>query len=141
MDGKDICISEGFATAYSVYQITDLPSVMACDCNNLVDVGLKLRIEYPKSRIIICADNDAENNKNTGLCAGRKLKDKIKNSLMLIPEIGSNPKQESVDFNDIFERNKLSSTSNLVKRAIGEAELDQDKEAKISFYPSENKGE
>jgi len=54
-----ILICEGFATAASVRQATGKPTVAAIDSGNLKPVLEILKMKFPESRFVICADNDA----------------------------------------------------------------------------------
>jgi putative DNA primase/helicase len=53
-----VCIAEGFATAATVYQRTDIPCVAAFDAGNLLPVAKALKLSLPGVEFIICADDD-----------------------------------------------------------------------------------
>ena len=55
---RPILVGEGFATTAKVYELTGIPAVAALNCGNLEPVCKALRKKYPKSKIIITADND-----------------------------------------------------------------------------------
>ena len=55
---RPILVGEGFATTAKVYELTGIPAVAALNCGNLETVCKALRKKYPKSKIIITADND-----------------------------------------------------------------------------------
>lgn len=57
-DLSTILICEGFATAATVREATGFPCVAAIDSGNLKPVLEVLKKKYPRSRFIICADND-----------------------------------------------------------------------------------
>lgn len=63
---KPIYIAEGYATAASIYEALDMPIVVAFDCGNIDPVLAALKNEYPKSQIIIAADDDRETKENPG---------------------------------------------------------------------------
>lgn len=54
-----IYICEGYATAASIHEATNTPTVVAFNANNLIHVTKIFRNKYPNAEIIICADNDA----------------------------------------------------------------------------------
>ncbi|WP_375609669.1 MULTISPECIES: toprim domain-containing protein [unclassified Bartonella] len=53
-----ILIAEGYATAFSVAQMTHMPVVAAFDSGNLKNVGRVMRDKYPDRVILFIADND-----------------------------------------------------------------------------------
>jgi putative DNA primase/helicase len=61
-----ILIAEGYATGASIYQATDLPVAVAFDAGNLIEVASALHKEYPRARILICADDDYLSEGNPG---------------------------------------------------------------------------
>jgi len=65
---KYIYVTEGYATACSIYENTDIPTVCAWNANNLYSAILTLRLINPKCRIIIAADNDTKKNCQTNWC-------------------------------------------------------------------------
>ena len=70
-NGEPILITEGVATAITVFRSTNKTAVAAMDCGNLPKVVEELRMRYPKSTITICADNDHKTEGNPGLTAAR----------------------------------------------------------------------
>ncbi|MCW1412173.1 toprim domain-containing protein [Rhizobium sp. 1AS11] len=57
-EGGVILIGEGYATAARLHEATGFLCIAAFDAGNLMSVAKAIRNKYPKSRIIICADND-----------------------------------------------------------------------------------
>jgi P4 family phage/plasmid primase-like protien len=95
-DGNAIFISEGFATACSVFEcMPEYRSYCAFDCGNLIHVAAYLREKNPDTPIVICADHDAS---NAGLKAASACVQKIKNLSFVIPP------EEGNDFNDMFTK-------------------------------------
>jgi putative DNA primase/helicase len=64
---KALCICEGYATAASIFQATDLATAVAFDAGNLLAVAKALRGKFPDLPLIIAADNDTETAGNPGL--------------------------------------------------------------------------
>lgn len=57
---KDLLlIAEGYATASSLFEATGHAVAVAFDAGNLEPVARALRKRYPRTRILICADDDA----------------------------------------------------------------------------------
>lgn len=54
-----ICLAEGYATAATLYEATDIPTVAVFSAGNLVAVAAHLRKKLPDVRIIIAGDFDA----------------------------------------------------------------------------------
>lgn len=57
-DTDSILIAEGFATAASLHEYTDLRCYIAFDAGNLKSVALMVRQLHPDADIVIAADND-----------------------------------------------------------------------------------
>ncbi len=58
VDGKPICIAEGFATGASIHEATGNAVVVAFDAGNLRKMAQALRAKQPDAVIVLCADND-----------------------------------------------------------------------------------
>ena len=65
-----LLIAEGYATAATVHELTDMPTIVAFTAGNLEPVALTYRSIYPERGIYIAADNDhrreAEGKPNVG---------------------------------------------------------------------------
>lgn len=70
--GKILCVAEGYATAATIHEVTGYPVAVAFDAGNLEPVAVAIRAKLPDTRLIICADDDAHKEKNTGLIDARK---------------------------------------------------------------------
>lgn len=65
-----LCLAEGYATAASVFEATGYATAVAFDAGNLEPVARALRVKFPMTTIIICADDDSETLGNPGVtCA------------------------------------------------------------------------
>jgi phage/plasmid primase-like uncharacterized protein len=59
IDGaRPILIAEGYATAATLHEVTNLPVVVAFSSTNLVAVAEAYRGKYPKAVICLAGDND-----------------------------------------------------------------------------------
>ena len=65
-----LAIGEGWATMASVYEATGWPCVVAFCANNLEPVARAMRAKFPSVKIVICADDDAETERKTGVNPG-----------------------------------------------------------------------
>ena len=57
-ESNTVIISEGYATAASIYQATGLTSVAAFDAANLKEVATSIKNKYPEIKILIAGDDD-----------------------------------------------------------------------------------
>lgn len=123
-DSPVILIAEGYATAATLKEATDLPVVIsAFDAGNLKSVAKSLHEKYPSKNIIIAADDDKQLELTQGVNIGKEKAIEAAtsvNGLILVPffapkEQSLNPKKFS-DFNDLANHSKLGFEG--VKRQI-----------------------
>lgn len=113
-------LCEGFATGASIREATGLPVIVAFDSGNLKPVLAALKAKYPKSKFVICADNDAytKNVKkepwNVGLEKAHQAAAALGGAYVIAPEIVND---KNTDFNDLHAALGLAE----VKRQIMEA--------------------
>jgi putative DNA primase/helicase len=62
-----VLVAEGYATAASLHMATGHPVAVAFDAGNLRPVAEALRKRYPRTKILICADDDAFSEGNPGI--------------------------------------------------------------------------
>jgi len=95
-----IYITEGFATGATVYQVTGKAVAIAFNAGNLKPVAEALRKKYPKTELVIAADNDAWTDGNPGrtkaLEAAKAVKGKV--TVPRFRDTSTHP----TDFNDLF---------------------------------------
>lgn len=110
-----IVIAEGYATAATIKQATELPAVVsALDSGNLKAVAKTLHEKYPHIPIIIAADDDKHLELSKGVNPGKEKATeaaKAVNGLIILPtfapgEQSENPKKFS-DFNDMARLSRL----------------------------------
>jgi putative DNA primase/helicase len=98
---NDIMLCEGISTACTIWQLSGKKAVFASfSANNLEAVAVKIRAEFPHSKITVCADQDIREDAgalNTGVhyatIASRKV-----GAYLAIPEMNGKP----CDFCDIW---------------------------------------
>lgn len=94
-----IIICEGYSTGASLMEATKLPTVIAFNAGNLLDVARNIRARYPNKEIIIAADNDSQNEINTGVTKGKEAAKAVSGKLVYPQFIGTD---QGTDFNDYY---------------------------------------
>lgn len=64
-----VLIAEGYATAASLYEATQLPVIIAFDAGNIVPVCESIKKRHKTAKILICADDDFKSEGNPGMTA------------------------------------------------------------------------
>ena len=114
-DAPVIVIAEGYATAATIKEATELPAVVsAFDAGNLKSVAKALHDKYPHTPIILAADDDKHLEQSKGINPGKEKAGEAAdavNGFIVIPTFAPgeqllNPKQFS-DFNDLANHSKL----------------------------------
>ncbi len=109
IEGADrILVAEGYATAATLFESTNIPVIVAFDSGNLGPVVSAIKGKYPKIRIVICGDEDCWNLKNAN--PGRKAAEdaaKLYSCAAIFPDFsGIDPplldQYKPTDFNDLF---------------------------------------
>jgi len=72
-----VAIAEGYATAATIHEATGWPAVCAFNAGNLVTVAQSLRERYPAARLIVCGDDDNQNEKNPGRQSAQRAADAV----------------------------------------------------------------
>lgn len=87
VDGAQIRISEGYATASSCYESTggEVPHVVAFTSGAFQTIVPIIRKHYPNSQITICADND-DPKKNGGVKKAKKAAKMVDNCTVVYPK-------------------------------------------------------
>ena len=94
-----ILIAEGYATAATVHELTNMPVIAAMNCYNIAPVAEAFKKKYPHHKIIIMADNDAMTIGNPGLTHAREACKKLGLTDFIYPVFGDAYK-ELTDWND-----------------------------------------
>lgn len=95
-----LCLTEGFATAATIREVTGYAVACCFDSGNLKPVAVTIRKKHPDIKIIICADNDQFSEINTGVTEGIKASHEV-NAYLAIPEF-NDTKTKPTDFNDLY---------------------------------------
>lgn len=108
-----IYIAEGYATGATIYEITNIPVIVAFSVHSLEEVYLAIKGKYPSLRIILVADNEHYKEKSVGLEKAKHLGKKYN-----LPFVCPHFKPEEIDcsdFNDLY----IKHGADEVKRQIG----------------------
>lgn len=103
-----IGIAESYVTSASCFELTGIPIACAFSCHNLKNVAVILKQCYPKSKLIIFADNDKHlemrGRINQGLAKGREAIQGIEDcAVIVIPDFDfSEPSKKHSDWNDLI---------------------------------------
>ena len=114
--GDTICIAEGYSTAASIHEATHYAVAVAFDCGNLKEVAKTIRDAYPRSQIIICADDDAHQPGNPGVTQATAAARAI-HGLIATPEFGRERPAGATDFNDLANHRGLNIVRNIIAGA------------------------
>jgi putative DNA primase/helicase len=94
--GPVVYVCEGFATGSTIHAATGgKPVVVAFACGNLEPVCEVLRHHLPKTRIVVCADDDRETSGNPGLTKATEAAKAVRGRLAVPHGI------RGTDFNDL----------------------------------------
>lgn len=115
-----IHVCEGVATAASIHRAIGEPVFAALDAFNLLPVCKSLKRHYPKTQIIIWADNDWQKADiktkfgrvlgNTGLIQANRTAFKLRGTLVCTPDFSTFDSElikEATDFNDLHRLDGL----------------------------------
>lgn len=123
-DLSTLVICEGFATGDSIRQASGLPVIVAFNAGNLSHVAKVMRAKYPKSRLIIAADNDQWTTKadgttwNPGIEKATAAARAVTNAVVIWPDVAPDDENKPTDFNDVGKEQIMRA---LEKAAITEA--------------------
>jgi hypothetical protein len=122
-----IHVCEGVATAATIHQATGETVFSALDAFNLLPVCKALKRHYPKTPIIIWADNDWQKANqttkfghvigNTGLIQANRTAFKLRNARVTTPDFSAfetDKIKDATDFNDLYQLGGLDSLISVI---------------------------
>jgi phage/plasmid primase-like uncharacterized protein len=133
-DDSAIGIAESYVTAATCLELVNMPMVTAFTSSNLEYVVIALQKRYPKSPVVIFADNDMHLAENKGLISALKALEHSKcGGLVLTPQCQPYFKgRDHSDWNDLVrERGRISALEQLVE-GLQEAQDEKIKKLHIS---------
>jgi putative DNA primase/helicase len=121
-DGDVLLVAEGVATALSIRQALEraYPVFVAFDAYNLVPVARILRALYPKSPIMVCADDDHQTEGNPGVTMAKRATQAV-GALVCAPTFAEGRDAKWTDFNDLHAGEGLDQVRAQVGAAIAMA--------------------
>jgi putative DNA primase/helicase len=98
-----LLIAEGYATAASLHEATGYVCAVAFDCGNLIHVAKALRTLYRHARIVVCADDDANDKAKhpDGRNPGKDHADKAAQAVRGVVAVPVGLPDGQTDFNDL----------------------------------------
>ena len=106
-------LAEGFATAASVVECMNMPTVVSFDAGNICHCINSIRYINPKIKIMIAADNDKES--GTGLRYAKKALSMFKDVSYRIPIFKNDQNGKLSDFNDLHKSEGKQTVYNILK--------------------------
>jgi putative DNA primase/helicase len=94
-----IYICEGYATGASIYEATGAAVVVAFNAGNLLTVSQAIRAKYPTIKLVMCADDDAN---QTGVTIANEAASVV-GGYVVIPDFGEPRPENATDFNDLYQ--------------------------------------
>jgi phage/plasmid primase-like uncharacterized protein len=104
--GDVLVIAEGFATAATIHEATELPVAIAFDSGNLPKVARAIRKRHPDAKIVIAGDDDWKTTKpdgtphNPGRIKATEAAQAV-DGVLVLPEFGPDRDDKQTDFNDL----------------------------------------
>src|SRR5690606_16691205 len=84
---------------------------------NLLHVAQALRKQYPKTKLLICADDDYQTEGNPGITRAREAAQAV-GGMLAIPVFGERRPQQATDFNDLHQYNGLDAVRQCIASVI-----------------------
>lgn len=116
-------ICEGFATGATIYECSETPVVVAFDAGNLKPVVQAIHAKYPELKIIICADNDAYGEVNTGVEKAKEAA-QVAGTQVIIPKF-KDVSTKPTDFNDLMILEGKDTVKSILEQALKKTEEDE----------------
>jgi putative DNA primase/helicase len=117
LDRRTVAVVEGFATAASVRQATELPVLVAFDAGNLVHVAAAMR-KNPDTFLIFAADDDHLTIGNPGLTKATEAAQSVGNAAVVLPDFGADRGERDTDFNDLASRYGLAAVRKQIQDGL-----------------------
>ena len=129
-------ICEGYATGATIYKCSEVPVIVAFDAGNLKPVVSAIKEKYSDLKLIICADNDAYGEVNTGMEKAKEAAQSI-GAEMIFPQfkdISTHP----TDFNDLMILEGIEAVKTVLDEALKKLALNNGSEIPAGFSLSED---
>ena len=110
-------ICEGYATGASIFEATGLTVAVAFDAGNLLPVADAIRAIRPDIKLIIAADDDWNNDINTGAIKAKEAAEKV-GGYLAVPNFSKNRSDRDSDFNDLHQTAGLDAVKECIDHAL-----------------------
>lgn len=117
-ESQILYVCEGYATGASIYEATQVPTIIAFDVGNLEPVVAALLHKWPQKKITICADNDQWKEKNVGVETAKATSKKHACNIVW-PEFPNEAKingKDPTDFNDLHALQGLETIKKQIEK-------------------------
>lgn len=121
-----VLIAEGYATAASLFEATQIPTIVAFDAGNLLPVATAIKKTYPKAHILVCADDDYLTAGNPGISAAQSAAHAVSGAVLAPVFAAERPqdKKGPTDFNDLHALEGLHTVRAQVETFLRSLEWD-----------------
>ena len=119
---KEFIITEGFATAATIYKALNKPVIMGVDAGNLIKIVETLKNKFNNIPITLIADNDRKRElkglSNVGVETAKEIQQKFSDIKIIIPKISDQEAEQGMsDFNDIYLKKGIDEVKNQIEAA------------------------
>ncbi len=126
--GQPIGVGESYVTAASCFELTDIPTACAFSCQNLKNIATTLKQHYPKSKLIVFADNDrhleTRRTENQGLLKALEAIKSFDDGVLVAPDFGNiEAVKNQTDWNDLIHAKGFEYTKIQIKEKLKENNL------------------
>ena len=136
VNGK-ILIAEGYATGASLHEITGHAVACAFNVGNLKPVAEALRVKYPDTTLVLCADDDHLTEGNPGLTKATEAAMDV-SGLLAVPCFSDTREPKDTDFNDLARLAGREAVAGCIEAAAvppDQIPLSTDSESENPDYP------
>ena len=117
-----IYLAEGFATAATIYEITNTSAICCFQASNLPETLLTIRHYNPTCKVVICADKDED---KKGEIYAKKAHRKFNNTVVRLVEFPDGSPDCWSDFNDLASYVSRQQVADQLKINVKEFDIEQ----------------
>ena len=111
-----IFVTEGYADAATAIKVSGHAAVVAFGKDNLKAATVELRRQFPKAKIIICADDDWRQEGNPGLTKAREAA-LASDAFLVVPKFGPDRGERDKDINDLLRLSGVEAVREAIENA------------------------
>jgi len=113
-NGEPLLLAEGWATGASLHEASGRPCLVAFNAGNLPKAAEIIKRIWPKSRLIVCGDDDRQTEGNPGKTAALKAAE-LAGGIAIFPVFSQ--EATGTDFNDMLIESGLQAVKNHIEAA------------------------